>query len=153
MKNLIFVIFSFLACPVYAWECNGYNHGQETNFDTHIELASEIILARVISASISGAYSINFDVEVAHFFKGNKNLLLSLETTTDNLDPEISIGYYYIFFLYGENTVDFCGISLKLMPHINTSKKLLSYVETDDYFTPYKNKMLLKVLSLNSEEP
>ena len=153
MRILLSILLSFTAFSCFAWECAGEVSGEETDIDTHIEFASDIILAKVVSANLSSSDQISFNADIVHYFKGSGDSKLTLNTAADSINPEISVGYNYIFFLYGSNTVDFCGITIKLMPHISTLEEVADYAKPDEFTDPYITDRLTKIMNIRANEP
>ncbi|HEY6528812.1 MAG TPA: hypothetical protein VIZ65_08960 [Cellvibrionaceae bacterium] len=115
MKVIVSLIMLSIANLAYGWECNGRQKGTDTSYDKHIEYATEIYAGRVINSYlIEEIHEIVFELKVSTVFKGNYSGYITLKTTDDGIDPDVAIGHSYIFFLYGSNNINFCGLNIPL---------------------------------------
>ena len=113
MRAVTYVILALLSGPAYSWECLDYNWPNES-VETHIDLASDIFLGRVISGRVDEALPEGDDllvsVRIGHTFKGSLTGIVALQTGADAPFPSLELGANYIFFLYGNRELDFCGV-------------------------------------------
>ena len=144
----------FLSLEAQSWECLGKHKGMETSFENHVQLASEIYLGRVTNAYlVSDIYKIVFEFEVNGVFKGRYKSHKTLKTTIDGIDPDITIGNSYVFFLYGEDEVDFCGHHLNLGKRKYSFEKLKEEVNGQSILEASKIQRLKKLYELKQEKP
>src|SRR5690606_6643659 len=135
-----------LSFKAHAWECFGKHKGMETSFDEHVQLASEIYIGRVTNAYlVSDIHKIVFEFQVSGVFKGRYKSHKTLKTTVDGIDPDITIGNSYIFFLYGADEVDFCGYHMNLGKRIESYETLKEEISGSSMLQPHQLKKLKKL--------
>jgi len=92
-----------------------------------------------------------FELKISDVLKGGYNSTITLTTYNDILGPSITIGKHYIIFLYGNNRIDFCGVTIEL-GNISTIKKLKNHLKSDGYFDEYTTKNLQYLLEVSSNQ-
>ncbi|WP_323847447.1 hypothetical protein [Microbulbifer magnicolonia] len=115
MKKVILSVLLSLSLNVQAWECGSEQQGIDTPINKHIEFATEIYMGRVINSYlVEEIDKVVFELKVSELFKGRYKNHVTLFTSSNPANPEISIGNSYIVFLYGSNDVNFCGVTINL---------------------------------------
>jgi hypothetical protein len=151
MKTLLILILLSVINLSYGWECNGSQRGSDTSYDQHIEYASEIYAGKVITSYlVEDIHKIVFELKISDAFKGHYKNHITLETTDDGLDPDITIGESYIFFLYGSNSVSFCGLNIPLGKGIFRPENLEHMAKNVESENKNKAKFLRKLLKMKN---
>lgn len=133
MKKIIFLTL-FFSSSVYGWECPRTNNSYD--LDVHWKLATGVFWGKVTSGTYNKRENyendIDFTVDIYDTFKGDKRDNIELSTSHASLFRGIELGGNYIFFVYGNNKVDFCSILVDVQHHIETLERLNEFYSRDD---------------------
>ena len=148
MKIATFLLVLFYSTLASGWECPGKNQGLATSIEDHIDLASAIYLGRPTNGYlVADSSRVVFELEISDTFKGRQLGNITLKTSDESIDPSIAIGRYYIFFLYGDNSVNFCGFSIYL-DQIDSIEKLRDHIEHASFFDQLDLASAKRILEL-----
>ncbi|MFK7733162.1 MAG: hypothetical protein AB8B48_16200 [Pseudomonadales bacterium] len=138
MKSMLLLLFLASASQAYSWECLGEHKGIHSKFGDHISYASEIYLGNIMNAYlVESSSKIVFELSVSDVLKGTYKRTVTLSSLASMEEPEISVGQSYIFFLYDNQEVDSCGISIKLH-HVNSLEWLRETVTSSEKHSNYR---------------
>lgn len=158
MKISTFFIFLVCSSNSFAWECrslelqeNSINEfpvdstsSEEhlnTRMDAQLQMASDIILGKIISGEVNG-FNIEFEMNVIHAFKGDLSGISRLFTTAD---PKITLGTNYLLFLHGDHRIDFCSVVINLYDGNISIEQLKERASDTAYYGPRVSQILSKV--------
>jgi hypothetical protein len=126
-KHLVLMLFFVaLQFPINAlsWECtNEDKHGLP--IEKNIELASDVIVGKVVSGSAEREDEVIFSVKK-----------VELKTHIESLYPEIILGEKYLIMLYGNREIDFCTPVFRL-----SSTSIQYFRVTPDELTPVASSL------------
>lgn len=134
MNNILLIILILISQNVFSWECPETNNSYD--LDTHWKLATDVFWGKVVEGKYTKRKDyendIDFTVEIYDIFKGNLKNKVDLSTSHEALFHGVEIGENYIFFLYGDNKLDFCGILVEVQHHIETLDRLNEFYSRDE---------------------
>jgi hypothetical protein len=137
-KHLVLMLFFVaLQFPINAlsWECtNEDKHGLP--IEKNIELASDVIVGKVVSGSAEREDEVIFSVKISQALKGKLKGKVELKTHIESLYPEIILGEKYLIMLYGNREIDFCTPVFRL-----SSTSIQYFRVTPDELTPVASSL------------
>ena len=139
MKFIIFICLFTLSANCFAWSCEdnfssfSLDHtplelelSRNVKIDAHLKKASDIFLGKVISGKVNDD-DIEFQMNIIHNFKGDKKKAITILNPIDSLTRKLSLGDNYLIFLYGDNVVDFCSLTI----HFWSSEMTIEILKND----------------------
>lgn len=126
MKFLVSVIFLSFSNYVFAWTCSDYGSEEKNSIDYHYSVASDILFGRIVAGSFDPKreHTTEFELKIHKSFKGEKSGSIVLKTHNGSYFEDIVLGENYIFTLYGDNTVSFCGYNHRLGTDVRNIERL-----------------------------
>jgi hypothetical protein len=127
MKLVTFLLFLGLPAFSFAWTCPpDYGTPHKDSMEDHYLASSDILFGVVTGGSFDPKreYPTEFTFKIRENFKGDMVGEVVLKTGPDLYFGDIVLGENYIFTLYGDDIVDFCGFNLRLGRNTRTSKRL-----------------------------
>lgn len=135
MKYFSILVFLFVSFDTHSWECGSYDSYSQST-EEHFSLASDVIFGRVISGAIVDAmkvgHDLSFKFDIAYSAKGEKSGILNLGTSPDPPFTPLSLGGYYLIFLFGEDFLSFCSVVKLTGVPIESHGDLLDYSNRTD---------------------
>ncbi|WP_299775537.1 hypothetical protein [uncultured Pseudoteredinibacter sp.] len=135
MKIFIFFFLSTVSCVVSAWECGDYDKYSQS-VGQHLEIASDVFFGRVLSGSVESegenGFDVSIEVDVLLEVKGDLEDRITLFTHSQPPFPEFILGGSYVFFLYGNTSLDFCNYLIETAVPIDSLDELREYSKRRD---------------------
>ena len=126
MKLTTLLLFLGFPAFSFAWTCPpNYGYPDKNTLKDHYEASSDMLFGVVTGGSFDTEreYSIEFTFKIHKNYKGEKVGEVVLKTRPTSYFGDIVLGENYIFTLYGDDKLDFCGYNLRLGRNVRTVKR------------------------------
>lgn len=125
------VIFIVVSGFAYAFECPPNQDSTRDDIETLYKNAEHVLFLQISEGKLV-ENQITYKANVVKALKGKSPRKIELMDKAFVGPRNITIGNYYIIYLYGSREIDFCSPILDLWSHVSDIEKLVQHSKRKD---------------------
>lgn len=148
MKLFYFIAFIFIAKFVSAFECPPNQDPAQDDIETLYKNAEKVLFLRVTKGELV-AGQIKYQAELVEALKGDLINAIKLTDTSFIGSRNITVGNYYLIYLYESEEIDSCTLLIDLSDFVDSIDKLIEFSKREDILNA---DIIRKTLELSNIE-